>query len=269
MFRPITLIVTAHRLEHLAEALGSVSAQTTDRFELVFVADSTGKAAVFDAFTAFANAWQRSPVRVLLIKGGSAGVVRNAGFSVSATPWVTYLDGDDILHPSALSIAAEVAMWDCADIFSTGLWHITPVGDVVEVPDSINYAPHIGLYLADPELTGEIPYLFQLTAIKKFVWARYPYYAGGPGGDDLDFILHHMLTARFRKLALPLYGHRRTADGFSDRARRHASRGGSPCPCPCSQRYRQGYYRRLLTPDFRDSFDNFSGDVRIPHEFSE
>ena len=163
-----------------------------------------------------------------------------------------------MLHPDALAVVDTAARSGEADIFSTGLWHITPDGVEVEVRASLDYTPHRGLYLNDPELTGETPYLFQLTAMKRSVWERYPYYSGGPGGDDLDFILHHLLHARFRKIPQALYGQRRVGDGFSDRARR----GRGHCSCPCSERYRTRYYTRLLESAGEDRARNFGGDIR-------
>lgn len=258
----ITLVVTAHREHHLDAALASVRAQRTDAFALSLVADSTGDPAAHARLERFAAGWDRSPVSVLSHVGGSAGPVRNAGIAAARTDWVAYLDGDDVLHPDAMATVDRAAATGEADLLSTGLWHVAPDGTPSAVPASLEYAPHRGLYLRDPELTGETPYLFQLTAMRRDVWRQHPYYAGGPGGDDLDFMLHHLLHARFRKVPLALYGQRRVSDGFSDRARRADHRPRVPCPCPCSRRYRDGYYRRLLHAAGPDWAGNFEGDVR-------
>lgn len=258
----MTLVVTAHRERYLDEALASVDAQRTDAFALILVADSTGERAAHAQLEHFAAGWDRSPVSVLSHSGGSAGPVRNAGIAAARTDWVAYLDGDDVLHPDAMATVDRAADTGGADLLSTGLWHVAPDGTPSAVPASLDYAPHRRLYLRDPELAGETPYLFQLTAVRREVWQQYPYYAGGPGGDDLDFVLHHLLRARFRKVPLPLYGQRRVPDGFSDRARRADRRLHAPCPCPCSRRYRDGYYRRLLQAAGPDWAGNFVGEVR-------
>ena len=240
----LTLVVTAHRTNHLEEALGSIVEQGTDTFSLVLVADSTGDPAVSQRFADFARRWTRSSASALCVSGGSGGAVRNFGIEESSTSWVTYLDGDDVLAPNAMEVAVSAMASGEADIYLSGVWHIDIGGQSIAVPTSVSDRPTTSLYLQDPDLAGRCPHLFQLVVMRRDVWLEYPYYVGGPG-EDLDFILHHLVRHRVRRIPQMLYGHRRTLDGFSERGRRK----GEPqaiCPCPCSQRYRAGYYRDLL-----------------------
>ena len=238
----MSLIVTAHRMRHLDEALHSVNEQTTSEAELILVADLSGEHGVQATMERFARHWRRAGARahVISARGGSAGRVRNAGAQCATSPWITYLDGDDVLAPAALATMTEKCATDEADILSSGLWHIID-GRTIDVPESCKYRPHQGLYLHDPEMTQEAVYLHQLLAIRRSLWLGYRWSENG--GEDLDFILHQLLAGRFRKIAQPLYGHRRVPDGYSERGRRQS---GQVCDCGTAQRYRSGYYRNLL-----------------------
>jgi glycosyltransferase involved in cell wall biosynthesis len=253
----LTLVVTAHRIAHLGEALASVEAQLTDEFSLVLVADRLGEPNVGSLMTNFAERWNRSPVRMLSAAGGFAGPVRNAGLAAATTPWVTYLDGDDVLAPGAMDIAGSVAGGD-ADIYLSGVWHIDGNGDAVAVPTSLTDRPTPNLYFEDPEHVGSCPHLFQLVVMRRAVWSQYPYYEWGPG-EDLDFILHQLVRCSVRRIPRVLYGHRRTLDGFSERRRRQAL-PKEPCSCPCSRRYQEGYYGNLLMQMQPRAEANFSDD---------
>lgn len=240
----LTLVVTAHRDRHLDEALASVAAQETDAFSLVLVADLAGDPAVRTRFADFARCWGRSRAVSIEVDGGSAGAVRNFGIGAADTAWVTYLDGDDVLAPHAMRVAAAAAAKAEADVYLSGIWHIGGDGQPVPVPASFTDRPSPHLYFHDPDIAGRCPHLFQLVVMRRSVWHEYPYYLGGPGGEDLDFILHHLVRHRVRRIPQALYGHRRTLDGFSERGRR-ARHPRSVCPCPCSQRYRDRYYEAL------------------------
>ncbi len=239
----LTLIVTAHRVRYLSEALASVLDQDNRDFEVILVADTLGDQEVGRQMSQFLRRWRSNGARgrLLRVQGGSAGAVRNAGVAVSQTEWISYLDGDDVLSPAAMKVALECAGPD-VDLISTGQWHIRGT-ETVPIPRSSIYRPTVDLYLEDPEIADEPVYLHQLVIFRRALWDAYPWYEGGPGGEDLDFMLHHLLVARFRKVPDLVYGHRRVPDGFSNRAGREAGNG---CSCPCSVRYRTGYYRELL-----------------------
>lgn len=250
---PTTLVVSAHKARHLSDALESVVCQTTRDFDVVLVADELGESEVMDEMRRFGASWRQSGCQVLSVVGGSAGAVRNAGVQASTTPWVTYLDGDDVLHPDAMSVASRVALADLADVVTTGMWHIDDEGVERSVPESLSYRPSGDLLRVDPDLSGDRAFLHQLLFFKKSAWMRYPYYEGEPG-EDLDFMLHHLAMSRVRKLPKALYGHRRVPDGFSQRAARTAA---GECDCRCSRRYRTGHYEALLASIAPAAASNF------------
>jgi glycosyltransferase involved in cell wall biosynthesis len=150
--RPVamTLCVTAHRTQYLTECLLSVLAQCTSDFNLVLCADSSGDRAVRTVYEQFAPFITVNCLDIVEVRGGTAGIVRNAAFDRARTPWVTYLDGDDILLPSAMSdLLAEIES-DEVDIASTGIFRIHEDGRIEEIPWSLRYKPPIWIYQVDP-----------------------------------------------------------------------------------------------------------------------
>jgi glycosyltransferase involved in cell wall biosynthesis len=245
----VTLVVTAHRVQHLGAALASVAEQTSRRFDLVCCADSTGDAGVLAVFADAVRGLGIPRMKVVSVAGGTAGRVRNAGFASAGTPWVVYLDGDDVLHPRAMEFLTA-ATTDDADIVSTGMWRITAGGDRHELPESLHYLPPPWLYEADPEKTGHATYFNQLLAIRRELWASYPF-DETTNGEDIDFMLHQLLEGRFRKLPRALYGYRDTAGSFSKRRYPHGDL--------CTRRYGSGYYAHLFATRYRpEMVANFS-----------
>lgn len=249
----LTLIVTAHRVEHLRESMMSVTAQTTDQFELVCCADKTGEDGVVAVFAELSPPVRCHAVRVLSVPGGTAGRVRNAAFSASRTPWVAYLDGDDVLRPDALERLLCVIQRGDADIISAGMWRISQDGRPCPIPASLTYRPPLWIYQIDPEAVGHPTYFNQLLAIRRDLWLSYPFYEE-TNGEDIDFMLHQLLIGRFQKLPLALYGYRDVAESFSKHEFPEADL--------CTLRYQAGYYSRLFADRYLPQFENnFSNEV--------
>jgi glycosyltransferase involved in cell wall biosynthesis len=248
---PLTLVVTAHHTRFLTEAMTSVIAQTLDDFDLVCCADATGEPEVAALFRELLPYVRCRTVRVMEIEGGSAGRVRNAGFAAARTAWVAYLDGDDVLHPDALTRLTHVADED-VDIVSTGMTRIRADGRPEPWPQSLTYRPPHWIYRTDPDAVGHPTFFNQLLAIRRELWAAHPF-DETTNGEDIDFMLHQLLAGRFRKLPEALYGYRDTADSFS----KQEFTGGDVC----TNRYRQGYYARLFAHRYRPELaDNFSDE---------
>lgn len=243
----LTLVVTAHRVEHLRESMMSVTAQTTDEFEIVCCADQTGEGAVGAMFNELCLSLRCRGEQILSVSGGTAGSVRNAAFAASRTPWVAYLDGDDVLRPDALEHLIQVIRRQDADIISTGMWRITQDGRPCAIPTSLTYRPPLWIYQIDPEEVGHPTYFNQLLAIRRELWLSYPFYEES-NGEDIDFMLHQLLRGRFYKLPLALYGYRDVADSFS----KHEFPGADLC----TRRYRAGYYSHLFADRYRPQFEN-------------
>lgn len=238
----LTLVVTAHTITHLEEALTSVANQTTNDFELVCCADTNSGESVVDLFRERAPQIPCARWEIVPIRGGSAGRVRNAGFASARTPWVSYLDGDDVLCNDALEQIQSALTMGESDIFSTGMARIDHTGHWKTEDASLAYRPPLWIYQRDPELEGHATFFNQLLAIRRRLWETYPFYEE-TNGEDIDFMLHHLLNGRFQKVPKILYGYRDTPGSFSTWV--------YPDGDLCTRRYHSGYYSRLFEQQYR------------------
>lgn len=245
----VTLCVTAHETKYLTECLLSVAAQKVGSYEVILCSDSTGDPAVVRVFERIANTFDVR-TQIITVVGGSAGVVRNAAFQVASTPWVAYLDGDDVLMPNAMREVLLEIESDDADIISTGIFRIDRLGRPSEMEPSLTYKPPVWLYHTDPRTLGHWAFFNQFQAIRTSLWRQYPFTETPTNREDVDFMLHQLLAGRFSKIPLALYGYRQVPYSFSSRK--------YPEGDLCSLRYRDGYYTRLFyqryTPSLSRNF---------------
>lgn len=101
----LTLVATLYNVEiYLEDFLESLDRQTGIRqnyLSVVLVDDGSS-----DLTVAIARKWQQETrYRVTIIErpNGGPGAARNAGLDACATPWVTFLDSDDILSDNYIS----------------------------------------------------------------------------------------------------------------------------------------------------------------------
>lgn len=83
-------------MDHLPDALASLAAQTYDAFELVFIDDGSA-----DSTSEIARSCSRIDQ---LLEGPSLGLAaaRNLGLAAATGEYVTFLDHDDLYHPTRL-----------------------------------------------------------------------------------------------------------------------------------------------------------------------
>ena len=102
----ISIVVPAFNAEaYLVWTLDSVLAQTAACWKLVVVDDGSS-----DATAAIAGRYAAQDPRIRLVSQANAGVsaARNFGFTLTGdTPFVIFLDADDVWEPSALAV-----LWD-------------------------------------------------------------------------------------------------------------------------------------------------------------
>jgi glycosyltransferase involved in cell wall biosynthesis len=99
----ISVVIAAHNLEDfIAATIESVLAQTFQRFELIVVIDSST-----DATAAIVRRYDDPRIKVLEAQVRSAGLARNLGLRQASAPYVLFLDGDDLLVPTALGSFAQ------------------------------------------------------------------------------------------------------------------------------------------------------------------
>ncbi|WP_165984061.1 glycosyltransferase [Streptomyces sp. YIM 98790] len=248
----LTVVVTAHHTRYLTEAMTSVAAQTSTGFDLVCCTDTTGSPGVTALYDGLLPHVRCREARVLEVEGGTAGRVRNAGFAAARTPWIAYLDGDDLLHPDALARLVHTVRHAEADIVSTGMTRITADGRPEPWPQSLTYRPPRWIYRTDPDSVGHPTFFNQLLAIRRELWEAHPF-DETTNGEDIDFMLHQLLAGRFHKLPEALYGYRDTAGSFSKQE--------FPQGDLCTNRYREGYYADLFDLRYRPELAaNFSDE---------
>ncbi len=98
----ITIIVPGYDVAPYApEALASLQAQTLTNWVAILVDDASGDAtgAIFDRAAAEDSRFRS----VRLSHRGGLGAARNVGFDLVETPFVGFLDADDVLMPGALA----------------------------------------------------------------------------------------------------------------------------------------------------------------------
>lgn len=99
----VTVVVPAYCAEpYLRATLDNVAAQTLPPVELIVVDDGSpdGTRAVVERF---AREHPHLPVRLLAEPHRGPGATRNAGVRAAKTPWIAFLDSDDLWRPEKLA----------------------------------------------------------------------------------------------------------------------------------------------------------------------
>lgn len=235
----LTLLITAHRVNYLLEAMLSVAAQRCKEFHVICVADISKDEQVADYFESFKFFISCKSFKVISVKGnGTAGFIRNFGFAHAKTEWVSYLDGDDILMPDAIETVLTYINSNPADIYSSGIIRIEHDGFITCWKDSLNYYPPLKIYYEDPDSVNEPTYFNHFQTIRRSLWKQYPYNEE-TNGEDIDYMLHQLLNGSYFKIPRYLYAYRDTPNSFAKDSKYNK------CDI-CTLRYSSGYYQNLL-----------------------
>jgi glycosyltransferase involved in cell wall biosynthesis len=100
------VVIPAHNaLPLVLDAIESALAQTMPPAEVIVVDDRST-----DGTTAAVEALRLAgrPVRVVRGSFGGAAAARNAGWRAASSPWIAFLDADDVWLPDKLAVAAEM-----------------------------------------------------------------------------------------------------------------------------------------------------------------
>ena len=104
-FPAVTAVIPAYNKElYIGRAIESALAQTYPQLQVIVVDDgsSDGTRAIAERFAA-----QDKRVRVVSVENGGVAAARNLGTQLAATPYVAYLDADDLWHPE--KVARQIA----------------------------------------------------------------------------------------------------------------------------------------------------------------
>src|SRR5690606_28828030 len=97
----VTAVIPAYNMEaFLGRALESALAQTYPQLEIIVIDDGStdGTRALAEGYAA-----HDKRIRVVPVANGGVAAARNLGTSMAATPYVAYLDADDLWHPEKIS----------------------------------------------------------------------------------------------------------------------------------------------------------------------
>lgn len=132
VLRPaVSVVVPFYNVEaYLAECLDSLLAQDFEDFEVLLVDDGSpdGSRAIAEDYT------RRDPrLRLLTRPNGGLGAARNTGVRAARGEFLTFVDSDDLLPPSALGILVDTARRTGSDIVAGAVERFDGVG--TWVPD--------------------------------------------------------------------------------------------------------------------------------------
>lgn len=118
----ISVILPVHNGEkYLADAIKSVVDQTFADWELLVVDDGStdSSASIADDF-----AHHDKRIKVFRVENGGVSYARNIGMDNASGDYISFLDADDLLHPSALSTLLSLIQSNGqADIASAAISH--------------------------------------------------------------------------------------------------------------------------------------------------
>ncbi len=250
----LSLVVTAHRKEYLAEALISVANQSDKDYELVLCLDLNINRDLDVYCKQFYDNINCSKKRMLTISGnGTAGYCRNEAFRNTSGAWIAYLDGDDMLAPDAVeTMKGAILDYPQYDIFSSGIIRINSKGLSIPMVESLYYYPPRNIYWVDPEVVGKPTYFNQFQVMRREVWEGYEYDINS-NGEDIDFMLINLLKWKFKKISKYLYYYRDVEDSFSKELYKNGDF--------TTQRYLSGYYKKYYDMKYSKIFaNNFKDD---------
>lgn len=135
----VTVVIPAWNAEaFIAETIASVLAQTTPPAAVIVIDDGSTDG------TAEAARQQGPHVQVRTIANAGVGAARNVGWREATTPWVAFVDADDLWEPDKLqrqlAAAGEAALvyaarWHIGDVRGARLqteWDTLHEGDIFE-----------------------------------------------------------------------------------------------------------------------------------------
>ncbi|MFI6583684.1 glycosyltransferase family 2 protein [Embleya sp. NPDC050493] len=124
------VLITYNDMAHLPAAVESALAQGDVVREVVVVDDAST-----DETPQVLSRWPRDKVRVVrrTVNSGGCGAPRNDGTAFAQSPWIMYLDSDDVLPPGAVAALHKAAVAGDVD-FAAGLCVRRELPEGREVP---------------------------------------------------------------------------------------------------------------------------------------
>lgn len=111
------IIPTYNGLPYLKETINSVLSQSYDNFELYIIDDGST-----DKTESFVKSIRDKRVSYKKKKNGGQAEARNLGIKISSSPYVTFLDSDDVWYPNKLKKQLSI-LEEFPDYGMTYGWH--------------------------------------------------------------------------------------------------------------------------------------------------
>lgn len=134
----VTIIIPVYNgAAFLPELLDSIIAQTSKGWNCICVNDGST-----DDSLALLNRYAERDDRITVIDqpNGGCGTARNTAMQLVLTPFVTFADQDDILHPQAFEIAVNAIEASGVDCLCFGFSHFT------DMPNFQHLRPHWDIF---------------------------------------------------------------------------------------------------------------------------
>jgi glycosyltransferase involved in cell wall biosynthesis len=200
------IIATNRGGPYLAEAVGSVRAQTHPVGEIILVDDGSPEPGLKSV---------ASTLNVTYLRQSASGVsaARNAGVAASTGRWLAFLDDDDFWHPDriAMQLAATRAHPDAIASF-TGGWHMDAEGRDLGAdwgaPDATR----------EEMLSGRIPFprIVTLLVDRRAFIAVGEFDPGLRFSEDNDLVLRLLMAGEFAGVDAGMVGYRRHPENVTN-----------------------------------------------------
>lgn len=173
----VSVIVPAYKVDkYLERCINSVLSQSYEQIELILVDDGSPDRCgeICDEF-----AEKDHRIQVIHKQNGGLSAARNVALDIAQGEYITFLDGDDMIHPRMLEWMIRELEETDADIVSTGLCSFSGEFPEIENDDNIQFERMTQKDFIDhlfPENFGKISVTACGKVYKKFLFneLRYP-----------------------------------------------------------------------------------------------
>lgn len=127
----ISVIVPVYRVEkYLDKCIASIVSQTYRRLEIILVDDGSP-----DGCGTICNRWAEEDSRIKVIHKTNGGLsdARNAGLDLATGEFISFVDGDDYIHPNMLRKLWQTIKEYEADLAICGFYHVDETGNQLEI----------------------------------------------------------------------------------------------------------------------------------------
>jgi glycosyltransferase involved in cell wall biosynthesis len=201
----ISIIVPVYNIEpYLSNCIESIIHQTYNNYEVILVDDGStdGCPSICDSY-----ALRYHTIHVIHKKNGGLSDARNVGMSVAQGKYITFIDGDDYIHPLYIETMIKAVQVTGAEIAVVDFKKVYDLYNIKKINAPIKYL-HV---CTSVEALGEILYqkihdvsacgILLLTCIAR----RYPF-PKGKYYEDLYTTYHYYLVCKkIVMIPIPLY----------------------------------------------------------------